>query len=168
MSQRREHHQSSYSVAVQVADPFQTDVSPDALRRAACAALDQQAVDAPCELTLAVTDDAILHDLNRRYRGVDAPTDVLAFASADEGPGQFVSPPDGPPYLGDVIISYPQAHQQAVEAGHTVQAELQLLTVHGVLHLLGYDDAAPVQRREMWSAQTAILRVLAVDVNLPE
>jgi probable rRNA maturation factor len=167
MSQQQ-GRQFPYRVTVEVADPFQADVCPDTLRRAACVALSEQGVDAPFELALAVTDDAVLHDLNRRYRGVDAPTDVLAFASADEGQEKFVSPPDGPPYLGDVIISYPQARQQAMEAGHTVQAELLLLTVHGVLHLLGYDDAALEQRKEMWSVQAAILKALAVDVRLPD
>lgn len=155
-----------YLIAIQIAEPFQADVDADLLRRAARVTLDWQGIEASCELSLVVTDDVTLHDLNRRYRHVDAPTDVLAFA--EESQEDFVPAPEGPRYLGDVIISFPQARQQATEAEHTLQAELQLLTVHGVLHLLGYDDMALAQRKEMWAAQADILGRLGGDVNLPD
>jgi probable rRNA maturation factor len=91
---------------------------------------------------------------------VDAPTDVLAFPNETRGP--FVSAPGYPRYLGDVIISFPRAASQATEVGHPTEAELQLLAVHGVLHLLGYDDEAKEERAQMWKAQSEILRILGV------
>jgi probable rRNA maturation factor len=119
-------------------------------------------------LTLVITGDEQVHALNRRYRQVDAPTDVLAFAT-DETAGQdsFVSAPGEPAYLGDVIISYPRAEAQAQAGGHPVSAELQLLVVHGVLHLLGYDHATPAQKRKMWAAQAGILALVGAPVTGP-
>ena len=71
-------------------------------------------------------------------------------------------------YLGDIAISYPRAAQQAAQAGHTAEAELHLLVVHGVLHLLGYDDQEDQDRARMWKVQAAILKALRVNVNLPD
>jgi probable rRNA maturation factor len=90
---------------------------------------------------------------------MDQPTDVLAFA-AQEGEA-FVLPEGEPPYLGDVIVSYPTALAQATEAGQPVTAELALLVVHGCLHLLGYDHAEPDEQARMWARQGAILDSLA-------
>lgn len=138
-------------------------VEVEVLRRAVLAALVHQ--DAPpVEVAVVVSDDASLQELNRRFRAVDAPTDVLAFPNETRGP--FISMPDQPHYLGDVIISYPRAEEQAGEAGHDTMAEMQLLAVHGVLHLLGYDDEEETARDEMWAAQGAILNALGVRVNL--
>ena len=71
-------------------------------------------------------------------------------------------------YLGDVVISLPRAEAQAAEVGHDRHAELQLLVVHGVLHLLGYDDTGVEQRAQMWAAQAEILQDLGVEVHLPK
>jgi probable rRNA maturation factor len=116
-------------------------------------------------LALVVADDDTLRDLNRRHRSVDAPTDVLAFPG--EAPGPFVAAPDQPYYLGDVVISFHRAEAQAAEVGHDTQAELQLLVVHGVLHLLAYDDVTEEQRARMWAAQAEILHDLGVEAHLP-
>jgi probable rRNA maturation factor len=89
--------------------------------------------------------------LNRQYLGVDAPTDVLSFPVGE------VDPESEALYLGDILISYPQALAQAEAAGHPVQAELQLLVVHGTLHLLGYDHAEEDEKTLMWKAQDEIL-----------
>lgn len=155
----------SHSIEVQVDEQFQPRVQPETLHRAALATLSHQQVEAPCELAIVVTDDEALHKLNWRHRNVDAPTDVLAFPNETRGP--FVSAPDLPHYLGDVIVSFPRAEAQANEAGHTTQAELQLLAVHGVLHLLGYDDLTAEQRRDMWTVQAEILQSLGVELHLP-
>jgi probable rRNA maturation factor len=112
-----------------------------------------------------VTDDSALHELNLRHRHVDAPTDVLAFP--DDIAGPFVAAPGLRRYLGDVIISFQRAEAQAAAAGHDVRAELQLLVVHGVLHLLGHDDLAEEQRAQMWVAQAQILQTLGVEVHPP-
>lgn len=140
-------------------------VDEEMLRRAALATLLHQ--NAPSvEVAVVVTDDESLRELNRRFRGIDAPTDVLAFP--DETRGPFVGAPGFPRYLGDVVISFPRAQEQAGQAGHPVEAELQLLVVHGVLHLLGYDDQSEPERAKMWAAQEAILKALGVQVNLPD
>ena len=168
MKARVESGMSLHTVEVQVDEQFQAQVQPDLLRRAALAALAHQQVEDPRELAIVLTDDAALHELNLRHRGVDAPTDVLAFADdADETDGPFVAPPEAPHYLGDVIISFHRADAQAAEAGHDTRSELQLLVVHGVLHLLGYDDVTQDQRAQMWAVQADILQELNVQVHLP-
>jgi len=135
------------------------------LLRTARATLSYADVNGPAELTVVVTGDGSVRRLNRTYCGVDAPTDVLAFSSGN--PQSFVSPVETAQYLGDVIISYQRAEAQAQSAGHPVDAELQLLTVHGVLHLLGHDHAQPDQKGVMWNAQAEILRQLGAPVADP-
>ena len=161
---------SFYTIEVLIDEPFQAQVAPDILRRAALATVIQQQEERSnreqCELTLAITSDDALRDLNRRFVGLDAPTDVLAFPDDTRGP--FAALPGVPRYLGDVIISFPRAEAQAAAAGHTVEAELQLLIIHGVLHLLGHDDMEPEPRGAMWAAQATILHALGVQVNLPD
>lgn len=165
MKDRPSGDASLYFVEVQVAQAFRGLVEPQALRRVAVVALGHQQVVGPSELTLVVAADEVLHELNLRHRGVDAPTDVLAFA--DETPGPFVNAPDLPRYLGDVVVSFPRAQAQAAEAEHEVSVEMQLLVVHGVLHLLGYDDVAEERRARMWQVQAEILRLLDIEPHLP-
>ncbi len=105
----------------------------------------------PASLSIVITGDKRLHELNRVYLGVDQPTDVLAF------PSGAADPDTGVLYLGDVLISFPQAQRQAAEAGQDLNDEVRLLIVHGVLHLLGYDHADPQDRARMWETQGAIL-----------
>jgi probable rRNA maturation factor len=156
---------SFHTVEVQIDERFQEQVQPEPLHRTALATLTHQRVEETCELAVVLTNDDALQALNRRHRGVDAPTDVLAFP--DETRGPFVSAPGIPRYLGDVIISVPRAKAQAAEAGHDVAAELQLLVVHGVLHLLGYDDVTEEQRAQMWAVQADILNALGVEALPP-
>ena len=150
-------------IAIQVAHRFRDEVDEESLYRVAAEVLWQEEVAEETELSLIITDDEAVRELNRRFRGVDAPTDVLAFGSVlgpeDQGYGtkcagaeeHFVSAPESPPYLGDVVISYQRALAQAEELGHAVAEELKLLVIHGVLHLLGYDhqeEAAAQKMRE--------------------
>ncbi len=138
-----------------------TPVPLDLLEQAARAALAHQNAPADADLTLVLADDAQLHELNRDYLGVDAPTDVLSF------PSDETDPDTGAPYLGDILISVPYAARQCVQAGNTLDAELQLLTVHGVLHLLGHDHAEPDEKARMWQAQSEILAGLGLsDVQI--
>lgn len=125
------------------------------LRETAVATLEHQNQVPPSSLTVVVTGDGVVRRLNRTYRGVDAVTDVLAFGN--QGGDSFAQLPD---YLGDVIISFPRARSQAEQAGHPIEAELQLLVVHGVLHLLGHDHEDPEEKAAMWAAQADILRGL--------
>jgi probable rRNA maturation factor len=111
---------------------------------------------AEADITIVLTDDRQLHELNRDYLGVDAPTDVLSFPASEE------DPETGASYLGDVLISIPRATQQAQAAGHPVEAEVQLLVVHGVLHLLGYDHAEAEEKALMWNEQEKVLERLGL------
>jgi len=145
-------------VDIQVDDRFAEAVAAELIERAVAAALAAEGVASLLELSVLVSDDAELHRLNRDYRGVDAPTDVLSFADEeDEGAAPqhaFVRPPEAPRYLGDLAISYERVAAQAAEYGHSRERELAYLTVHGILHLLGYDhergeaDAAAMRARE--------------------
>ncbi len=115
------------------------------------------------DLTIVLTDDEKLRQLNRDYLGLDAATDVLSFPAAEQ------DPETGKSYLGDILISIPRAKIQADLAGHTLDEELQLLVVHGVLHLLGYDHANPRQKSGMWKAQGRVLADLGLSgIKIPD
>jgi probable rRNA maturation factor len=124
------------------------------LERAARSALEHQTADG--DLTLVLTDDEQLQHLNRDYLGVDAPTDVLSF------PASETDPETGRRYLGDILLSIPRADAQARAAGHPPVDEVQLLVVHGVLHLLGHDHAEAEEKVKMWKAQGEILKSLGL------
>jgi probable rRNA maturation factor len=143
-------------VDVQIDERFADVADVELIEKAVAATLAGESVADPVEVSVLVTDDAALHALNRDYRGVDAPTDVLSFAAEEgdvSGPA-FVLPPDAPRYLGDIAISFERVLAQAAEYGHSRERELAYLTAHGVLHLLGYDhergaeDAAAMRARE--------------------
>jgi len=137
------------------------------LREAAVKTLTHENVQGNPELTIAITDDEAIRTLNRKHRGVDAPTDVLSFAETETG-APFVAAPGEPVYLGDVVISFPRAEAQAQAGGHPVASELTLLVIHGVLHLLGHDHAKAREKRKMWTAQADILRELGVQIHINE
>ncbi len=111
------------------------------------------------QVTLVITDDEGIRELNRDFLEIDEPTDVLAFASQEDS-GPFISAPEAHEYLGDVIVSFPRAKAQAEEMGHPVELEINLLVVHGVLHLLGYDHGSEGEKAIMWAEQDTILRNL--------
>ncbi|MCD6519889.1 MAG: rRNA maturation RNase YbeY [Anaerolineae bacterium] len=150
---------SPYQIDVQIAPEFSENLSVEGIRRVAQAVLAHQGQPEGTALTIVITDDTQVHQLNRQFRGVDRPTDVLAFA-AREGKESFITPEEVPLYLGDVIISYPTAQAQAAEYGHSVQRELALLIIHGCLHLLGYDHEEEKERQRMWALQEEILQGL--------
>jgi len=113
------------------------------------------------ELGLSITDDDTVRSLNRDYRGVDESTDVLSFALTEGKNGNrepvFVMPPDGVRHLGEVVISYPRALQQAAEHGRHSKDELAWLVVHGVLHLLGHDHDEPAREGQMRAIEKRVL-----------
>ncbi|WP_256760192.1 rRNA maturation RNase YbeY [Cohnella sp. WQ 127256] len=129
-------------------------------------------------VTLTLTDDAGIQELNRQYRGLDKPTDVLSFsliegeepdihyndeyeASEEGDEGWKDEEKLGNPFsdlLGDIVISVPRAEAQAEEYGHSFERELGFLFVHGFLHLLGYDHGDEEQEKEMFSKQEAVLK----------
>ena len=135
---------------VDVAKSVDAPVRPAFVRSVLVASLEVPEIAARvpeggAEVALRLTGDRRLRTLNRAYAGVDAVTDVLSF----EGEGD---------HLGDIAISWPAAVRQAREFGHSAEAELALLCVHGLLHLLGWDHAEQGQRREMWRLTRAALR----------
>ena len=136
------------------------EVDEEELRRTAQCTLELQQVPKDASLTIVITDDDEIQALNRQFRDVDAPTDVLAFSDIEDG-GAFVNGSGEPLYLGDVIVSLPRARQQAAERGCSTLDEMRLLVVHGLLHLLGYDHATPDEEAEMWSRQDVILDQVA-------
>jgi probable rRNA maturation factor len=121
--------------------------------------LKAEAVAPPFEVSIILTDQETVHQMNRKYRNVDAPTDVISFYTEDLSPGagQFVLPDDGVRRLGDVVISFPQAVEQALEQKHSVEKELTLLIIHGVLHLLGYDHEAPEDATRMRGREAVLM-----------
>ncbi|MDW8145690.1 MAG: rRNA maturation RNase YbeY [Roseiflexaceae bacterium] len=149
-------------VDVQVAPQYVGSVNVALVKRAVEQTLRAEQVAGPVEISVLITDDAELHRLNQMYRGVDAPTDVLSFAEADDS-SPFVRPPEAPRYLGDIAISWDRVVVQAAEYGHSPERELAFLTVHGVLHVLGYDhERGPVDEARMRAREEAILDALGL------
>ena len=124
------------------------------LLRAAQAALEHQQVGPQAALSIVLADDERLQQLNRDYLEIDAPTDVLSFPAGE------TDPDSGETYLGDIIISVPRAKAQAEAGGHAVEQELELLVVHGVLHLLGHDHYEADEKAAMWAVQAKVLEEL--------
>ncbi len=146
-------HIVEISLAEQIESMLPPDLDLNLVEHAILAVFASEPGIAACEVGVLITDDAHIHTLNRDYRGVDAPTDVLSFAD-DGPPSAFVVAGSGPRYLGDIAISYQRVLAQAAEYGHSPARELAYLATHGTLHLLGYDhergaeDAAAMRLRE--------------------
>ena len=145
-----------YRIVMNVEPAFSKLVRRRPLSVLARRTLDSEGVVPPAEVSVVITDDAQVHELNRSYRGVDAPTDVLSFGLGDDD-GDFVSPPGSARQLGEVIISYPTASRQAEQARHGIDEELAHLLVHGLLHLLGYDHESPKEARAMRAREESLL-----------
>ena len=109
---------------------------------------------------LFVCSDEEIRALNKEYRGIDAPTDVLSFPSGSE------NPESGGIFLGDIAISLPTALRQSVKSGHPLGHELVLLIVHGVLHLLGYDHSTKDEERIMWDLQKKVFELMGYSITL--
>ena len=141
------------------------------LRKCIAAALEAEHVNVPCEINVLVTDDAGIRAINKAYRDIDRATDVLSFPMFELTPGEL--PEDWSEYrdpathkvpLGDMAISLERAKAQAAEFGHSAEREVGYLTIHSVLHLLGYDhvDEGPM-KKQMRAREEAIL----AEVELP-
>ena len=157
------NHQIIFDAEVDVPDGVE-----EQFHQVITAALEAEGVDVPCEVNVLFTDDEGIHQINLDMREVDRPTDVLSFPMFDLRPGEHPSEEDADPAtglvpLGDMCISLERAAAQAEEFGHSVQRELCYLTVHSVLHLLGYDhlDEGPM-KAQMREREEAILGALGV------
>ena len=153
MPRRRRPSQQprALDLATDVDPQFAAEVDVALLERVLQVALAGEAIRGAVELSLVVTDDAEIQDLNRRYRQLDRPTDVLSFAQlespADAAVEQF--PTTGARHLGDIVISGDRVRAQAIEYGHSQPRELAYLAVHGLLHLLGYDHETEAEQEIM-------------------
>ena len=139
------------------------------LRKAAKAALKAENVDEDCFISIMLTDDEGIHEINLEQRGIDRPTDVLSFPMNELTPGQF----DGELceydfeneiiILGDMVISLQRCEAQAEEYGHSFEREVSYLCVHSVLHLLGYDHLDEAEQKAlMRSREEAIMAVIGL------
>ncbi len=143
-------------IHIDIPIPLPQAVNEAALEKAALAALEHQSADLDSDLTLVLADDAQLRALNRDFLGTDAPTDVLSFPAGE------TDPETGARYIGDILLSVERAARQAERSGHALMDELQLLVVHGVLHLLGHDHAGAEEKAQMWAAQAQVLERLGL------
>jgi probable rRNA maturation factor len=146
-------------IEVFVEERFRDSVDRPWARKIARRVLKDEGIVPPYEVGLVFTDSQTVQQLNRDYRGVNRPTDVLAFymLARDTVDNSFPLPPDGVTRLGEVIISYPQAVAQATEQGHSIERELALLVIHGILHLLGYDHEEPEDEIKMRAREKELL-----------
>ncbi len=146
-------------ISIHIEEKFRGLVDEDWVRRITQQVLKAESIKPPYEISLVFTDSKTVQRLNRDYRGVDEPTDVLAFYMLPQQKNEpsFILPPDGVTHLGEVIISYPQAVEQAREQGHSVEQELALLIIHGILHLLGYDHEQPEEEAKMRTRERELL-----------
>ena len=118
--------------------------------------LDRMRVHPLAELCIKAVDEDTMSELNEKWMEGEGPTDVLAFPMDELRPGLVNEDPEEG-ILGDLMLCPSVAERQAVTAGHTTEAELELLSVHGILHLLGYDHAEPEEHAEMFSLQDELL-----------
>jgi probable rRNA maturation factor len=146
-------------VSIEIANESGVTVDSDQVLAVARYALDEMGVNPLAELSVLLVDLEYMTELNHRWMGGDGPTDVLAFpmdeSSVDHGPSEASGAE--PALLGDIVLCPEVAAKQAASAGHGADDELHLLTVHGVLHLLGYDHAEPDEEREMFTLQARLL-----------
>jgi probable rRNA maturation factor len=146
-------------MSIEIANESGIDVDSDAILAVARHALDEMGVNPLAELSVLLVDVDYMTELNHRWMDGEGPTDVLAFpmdeGSVDHGPGESAGAE--PALLGDIVLCPEVAAKQAAEAGHSTPDELALLTVHGTLHLLGYDHAEPDEEREMFGLQARLL-----------
>lgn len=128
----------------------------DIIKRAASAALEEE--HASGDISVLITDDNGIWEMNKDYRNVDRPTDVLSFPSSEGD--ELSTVPDG--FLGDIAISINRTKAQALEYGHSFERELSFLTVHGCLHILGYDHMNDEDRQTMFALQDEILNDMGI------
>jgi probable rRNA maturation factor len=121
-------------------------------------------LDEPLTLSLHITTDEKMHELNQKYRGLDAPTDILSFA-ADPLPAFMLG--DETPHLGDLVMAYSYTLCQAKSMGHAPDDEFRLLIIHGILHLIGYTHDEDAAQKRMWAKQAELLAHFDIPIVVP-
>ncbi|HEV8563078.1 MAG TPA: rRNA maturation RNase YbeY [Actinophytocola sp.] len=145
-------------MSIEIANESGVAVDESSIVSAARFALDRLGVSRLAELSVSLVELEVMADLHERWMEQPGPTDVMAFPMDELDSARRPDAPDsGPALLGDIVLCPAFARDQARQAGHSLLDELHLLTVHGVLHLLGYDHAEPAEEREMFTLQKRIL-----------
>ena len=149
-------------MSIDIANEAGTEVDEAGLAAVARFTLDQMRIHPLAELSVLLVDEQAMADLHERWMGEPGPTDVLAFPMDELRPphpdGNRADPGPEPGLLGDVVLCPQVAAEQAEKAGHSAQDELELLCVHGILHLLGYDHAEPEEHAVMFGTQHQLLK----------
>ena len=135
-----------------------TDEIKETLERVCLKSLQYEEFNEDCEISLSIVTNDEIHDINKQFRNIDSPTDVLSFPQLtfEEGEEADVNE-NGEIVLGDIIISIDRAKDQAEEYGHSLKRELAFLSVHSMLHLMGYDHMVPEEEEDMFRRQKEIL-----------
>ena len=145
-------------MSIEVSNESGVDVSEEELISVARFVIRKMKVNPAAELSMVLLDLNAMADLHMRWMDLPGPTDVMSFPMDELEPGGRPDAPEpGPSMLGDIVLCPQFAAEQAAGAGHSLGHELALLTVHGVLHLLGYDHAEPDEEREMFALQRQLL-----------
>lgn len=145
-------------MTIEVSNESGLDVSEEELISVARFVIAKMKVNPAAELSMVLLDTSAMADLHMRWMDLPGPTDVMSFPMDELEPGGRPDAAEpGPSMLGDIVLCPEFAADQAVAAGHTLEHELALLTVHGVLHLLGYDHAEPDEEKEMFGLQSQLL-----------
>lgn len=157
---------TEYDVNISIEDEFRGVLAEDWLRSIVLEVLETEDVEPPVETGLVISNNETVQYLNQTYRNKNEPTDVLSFPmlyqSSQQDISSFIAPPDGIRHLGEVIISYPKAVQQAEDQEHEIKHELILLIVHGVLHLLGYDHERLEEEQQMRAKERHVIEKIAI------
>ena len=135
-----------------------TDEIKETLEKVCLKSLQYEEFNEDCEISLSIVTNDEIHDINKQFRNIDSPTDVLSFPQLtfEEGEEADVNE-NGEIVLGDIIISIDRAREQAEEYGHSLKRELAFLSVHSMLHLMGYDHMVPEEEEDMFRRQKEIL-----------
>ncbi len=156
-------------MSIEVSNESGMDVSEPDLVSVARFAIASMDVHPAAELSMVLVDSSTMADLHMRWMNLPGPTDVMSFPMDELEPGGRPDAPEpGPAMLGDIVLCPSFAADQAAAAGHPLEHELALLTVHGVLHLLGYDHAEPDEEKEMFGLQNRILEEWYEDLRRAE
>ena len=151
-------------MSIEVLDESGRDVDVRRLSTLARFVMDRMRVHALAELCIKAVDEDTIAELNEQWMGKEGPTDVLAFPMDELRPGLVGEEPEEG-VLGDLVLCPVVAERQGETAGHGTVAELELLTVHGILHLLGYDHAEPEEHKEMFGLQAELLTAWREDAD---
>lgn len=143
-------------MSIEVLNESDYEIGVSELSRLARFVMDRMRVHPQAELCIKLVDEATIAQLNEKWMEKTGPTDVLAFPMDELRPGEVNEEPEEG-MLGDLVVCPAVAERQANEAGHLPAEEIDLLTIHGILHLLGYDHAEPEEHAEMFGLQARLL-----------